>query len=42
MLVCDWFKRMAHGMFDITLGLGTGWQMVLPSMHLVDAVPIIT
>jgi hypothetical protein len=36
------FKRMAHGMFDIALRLGTSWQMVLRSMHLVDVVPTIT
>ncbi len=34
MLVC--------GMFDIALGPCTGWQMVLPSMHLIDVVPKIT
>jgi hypothetical protein len=40
--LCSVFKRMAHGMFDTTLGPSTGWQMVLPSVHLVDVVPIIT
>jgi len=28
--------------FDIALGSHTGWQMVLPSMHPVDVVPIVT
>jgi hypothetical protein len=30
------------GMFDIAFGLGTSWQMVLPLVHLIDVVPIVT
>jgi hypothetical protein len=29
-------------MFDIALGLGTSYQMVLALMHLIDVVPTIT
>jgi hypothetical protein len=29
-------------MFDTAFGLGTSWQMVLPSMHSVDMVPTVT
>jgi hypothetical protein len=29
-------------MFDTALGLGTSWQMVLPSMHSIDMVPTVT
>ncbi len=40
--LCMVFKRMAHGMLDIALGPNINWPMVLPLMHPVDVVPIIT